>query len=64
MARLLFWGQQGLKRNLQAAVEYYRMGAEKQDPTSMYDYGIVLLKVNIKGTISKKIKIIPGTKWS
>jgi TPR repeat protein len=45
MARLLFWGSQGVKRNLQAAVEYYRMSAQSQDPVALHDLGIVLLKV-------------------
>ncbi|XP_064651624.1 protein sel-1 homolog 3-like [Lineus longissimus] len=44
MAMLLFWGQQGIQRNLQAAVEYYRMGAQQGDPQALFDYGIVLMK--------------------
>ena len=48
MARLLFWGSQGVKRNLQAAVEYYRMGAESNDPVALHDLGVVLLKVSAK----------------
>ncbi|XP_060064051.1 protein sel-1 homolog 3-like [Ylistrum balloti] len=44
MARALFWGSQGLKRNMAAATEYFRLGAETQDPQAMYDYGIILLK--------------------
>ena len=47
MARLLFWGAQGIKRNLAAAVDYYREGAEANDPTSQYNYGLVLLRVGI-----------------
>lgn len=43
--RALYWGSQGLKRNLEAAIEYFRMGAETEDPQSMYDYGVVLLRV-------------------
>ncbi|XP_033729208.1 protein sel-1 homolog 3-like, partial [Pecten maximus] len=52
MARALFWGSQGLKRNMAAATEYFRLGAETQDPQAMYDYGIILLK----GQGSKKNK--------
>jgi len=45
MARALYWGHQGLKRNLGAAVEYFKMGVERGDPRSNYDYGLALLKV-------------------
>ncbi|XP_048772690.2 protein sel-1 homolog 3-like [Ostrea edulis] len=44
VARMLFWGTQGLKRNIQAAVEYYKMGVESEDPVAMYDYGIILMR--------------------
>ncbi|KAK3106808.1 hypothetical protein FSP39_000229 [Pinctada imbricata] len=44
VARALFWGSQGLKRNMQAAIEYFKMGAESQDPVAMYDYGILLVR--------------------
>ncbi len=47
MARLLYWGSQGVQRNLAQAVELYRLGAEAGDHPSMYDYGIVLLKVSV-----------------
>ncbi|XP_012736810.2 protein sel-1 homolog 3 [Fundulus heteroclitus] len=44
LARMLFWGQQGLSPNIQEAVKHYRRGAvQLEDPVSMYDYGIVLL---------------------
>lgn len=46
IARMLFWGQQGLSPNIQEAVRHYRRGAvQLEDPVSMYDYGIVLLQV-------------------
>ncbi|XP_043928716.1 protein sel-1 homolog 3-like [Protopterus annectens] len=45
LGRMLFWGQQGVTHNLQAAVKFYEKGAMKlQDPTMMYDYAVVLLK--------------------
>ena len=50
MARMLHWGSQGIGRNLRAAAEYYRMGAEEgqgADPVANYDYGVVLLRVRI-----------------
>uniref|UniRef100_A0A3Q2CCQ0 Protein sel-1 homolog 3-like n=1 Tax=Cyprinodon variegatus TaxID=28743 RepID=A0A3Q2CCQ0_CYPVA len=44
LARMLFWGQQGLSPNIQEAVKHYERGAvQLEDPVSMYDYGIVLL---------------------
>ncbi|KAM4742331.1 protein sel-1 homolog 3 isoform 2-T2 [Anableps anableps] len=44
LARMLFWGQQGLSPNIHEAVKHYRRGAvQLEDPVSMYDYGIVLL---------------------
>ncbi|XP_052803670.1 protein sel-1 homolog 3-like [Mya arenaria] len=44
VGRALFWGQQGLRRNLEAAVDYFRMSAETGDSQSQYDYGVVLMK--------------------
>ncbi|KAG7321594.1 hypothetical protein KOW79_014452 [Hemibagrus wyckioides] len=44
VARMLFWGQQGVSPDIQTAVRHYERGATKlQDPVSMYDYAIVLL---------------------
>lgn len=46
VARMLFWGQQGVAPNIQKAVRHYERGAvQLEDPVSMYDYGIVLLQV-------------------
>ncbi|XP_008274864.1 protein sel-1 homolog 3 [Stegastes partitus] len=45
IARMLFWGQQGVSPNIQEAVRHYRRGAvHLEDPVSMYDYGIILLQ--------------------
>ncbi|XP_040902663.1 protein sel-1 homolog 3 [Toxotes jaculatrix] len=45
VARMLFWGQQGVSPNIQEAVRHYERGAVQwEDPVSMYDYGIVLLQ--------------------
>uniref|UniRef100_A0A3Q3WRH7 Uncharacterized protein n=1 Tax=Mola mola TaxID=94237 RepID=A0A3Q3WRH7_MOLML len=45
LARMLFWGQQGVSPNVQEAVRHYKRGAVQwRDPVSMYDYGIVLLQ--------------------
>ena len=46
LARMLFWGQQGVSPNVKEAVKHYQRGAVQwKDPASMYDYGIVLLQV-------------------
>eukprot|EP00106_Octopus_bimaculoides_P001606 XP_014769048.1 PREDICTED: protein sel-1 homolog 3-like [Octopus bimaculoides] len=44
IGRALYWGAQGLKRNMESAMEYFRESAATEDPTAMYDYGIVLLR--------------------
>lgn len=47
VARMLFWGQQGVSSDIQTAVRHYERGATRlQDPVSMYDYAIVLLMVS------------------
>ncbi|XP_026790526.3 protein sel-1 homolog 3 [Pangasianodon hypophthalmus] len=44
VARMLFWGQQGVSPDIQTAVRHYERGATRlQDPVSMYDYAIILL---------------------
>ncbi|XP_067363252.1 protein sel-1 homolog 3 [Channa argus] len=44
LARMLFWGQQGVSPNIQKAVRHYERGAVQwEDPVSMYDYGVILL---------------------
>lgn len=49
IARMLFWGQQGVSTNIEKAVRHYERGAvQLEDPVSMYDYGIVLLQVSVK----------------
>ncbi|KAK2846785.1 hypothetical protein Q5P01_009784 [Channa striata] len=45
LARMLFWGQQGVSPNIQQAVRHYERGAVQwEEPESMYDYGVVLLR--------------------
>ena len=45
---MLFWGQQGVTKNPEAAIEWYAKGAlETEDPALIYDYAIVLFKVRI-----------------
>lgn len=57
VARMLFWGQQGVSPNIQKAVRHYERGAvQLEDPVSMYDYGIVLLQVRL--TVPVKYYVI------
>jgi TPR repeat protein len=42
----MYEGRNGLTRNLQAAVEYFRLGAAQHDASSHFGYGLALLKVN------------------
>ncbi|XP_053107817.1 protein sel-1 homolog 3 isoform X2 [Hemicordylus capensis] len=45
LGQMLFWGQQGVEKDLEAAAEWYAKGAlETEDPVSIYDYSIVLFK--------------------
>uniref|UniRef100_A0A8C7TG90 Si:dkey-24p1.6 n=1 Tax=Oncorhynchus mykiss TaxID=8022 RepID=A0A8C7TG90_ONCMY len=45
VARMLFWGQQGVSPDIQTAVRHYERGAVRLgDPVSMYDYAIVLMQ--------------------
>ncbi|XP_032662514.1 protein sel-1 homolog 3 [Chelonoidis abingdonii] len=45
LAQMLFWGQQGVAKNPEAAIEWYSKGAlETEDPILMYDYAIILFK--------------------
>ena len=43
---MLYWGAQGITRDIGAALDYYRRAAESGDPQALFDYGIVLLKVH------------------
>ncbi|XP_032358274.1 protein sel-1 homolog 3 [Etheostoma spectabile] len=45
VARMLYWGQQGVSPDVQKAARHYERGAVQwKEPVSMYDYGIVLLQ--------------------
>jgi len=48
---MLYWGSQGITRDISAALEYYRQAAESGNPQALYDYGIVLLKVNVSSRL-------------
>lgn len=46
VARMLYWGQQGVSPDIQKAARHYERGAVQwEESVSMYDYGIVLLQV-------------------
>lgn len=42
----MYEGRNGLTRNIQAAVEYFRLGADQHDASSHFGYGLALLRVN------------------
>lgn len=45
LAQMLFWGQQGVTKNIRAAIEWYERGAlENEEPVLMYDYAVLLFK--------------------
>lgn len=60
MGRMLFWGQQGVSRNIQQAVRHYERGAVHWgDPVSMYDYAIVLLQgQGVEKNVSKAVAFL------
>jgi hypothetical protein len=43
---MFYWGESGLKRNIEAGTQFLKMGAQNNDPTSLFGYGLSLLKVN------------------
>ena len=43
----MYQGGHGLTRNIQVAVEYFRLAADQLDGSSLLMYGLALLKVNI-----------------
>uniref|UniRef100_A0A4W3IVL0 SEL1L family member 3 n=1 Tax=Callorhinchus milii TaxID=7868 RepID=A0A4W3IVL0_CALMI len=45
LAQMLYWGQQGVMRDIKAAAEWYSKSAlETGDPLSMYEYALILFK--------------------
>uniref|UniRef100_UPI00398E9298 protein sel-1 homolog 3-like isoform X2 n=1 Tax=Pristiophorus japonicus TaxID=55135 RepID=UPI00398E9298 len=45
LARMLYWGQQGVTRDVKAALKWYsRSAVETGDPLSLYEYGLFLFK--------------------
>ncbi|XP_070534886.1 protein sel-1 homolog 3-like isoform X2 [Ptychodera flava] len=61
LGRLLFWGQQGVDRNMEAAVQYYQTSAEAADASAiaLYDYGIILMRgQGVEQNISKAVEIL------
>ncbi|OCT96759.1 protein sel-1 homolog 3 [Xenopus laevis] len=55
LAQMYFWGQQGVSKNIKAALEWYKRGAlENEDPIIMYDYAVILFKGEV---IRKNMKL-------
>ncbi|ESN94215.1 hypothetical protein HELRODRAFT_189377 [Helobdella robusta] len=44
LARMLYWGSQGIQRNLTVASNYYKEATSSGSASSLYDYGILLLR--------------------
>lgn len=68
---MLFWGQQGVAKNPEAAIEWYAKGAlETEDPALIYDYAIVLFKVRAAHLVLRLCSSyptseqFPGGVWS
>lgn len=47
---MYYYGKRGLQRDLNRAVKYYQMGADKGDPEGLYNLGVSLLRVRNKQT--------------
>ncbi|KAM3934800.1 protein sel-1 homolog 3-like [Leptodactylus fuscus] len=60
VSRMLFWGQQGISPNPEAAVKFYEKGAmQMKNPVMMYDYGVVLLRgQGVKQDIPKALEFL------
>jgi hypothetical protein len=54
----MYEGRNGLTRNIQAAVEYFRLGAAQHDASSHFGYGLALLKVNYSFKYNSNIKFL------
>lgn len=50
---MYYYGKRGLQRDLNRAVKYYQMGADKGDPEGLYNLGVSLLRVRNKQTRTK-----------
>lgn len=50
---MYYYGKRGLQRDLNRAVKYYQMGADKGDPEGLYNLGVSLLRVRNKQTKTK-----------
>lgn len=43
---LLYWGQRGVSKDIAGAVKWFERSAlQMKDPTAIYDYAILVLKV-------------------
>ena len=47
---MYYYGKRGLQRDLNRAVKYYQMGADKGDAEGLYNLGVSMLKVSNKVT--------------
>lgn len=45
LATLLYWGLNGIERNIQAGIELFNIGARNNNPQSMFNYAVALMMV-------------------
>lgn len=46
MGTMLYWGQNGVSKNIVSAAKWIERSAmQMKDPSAMYDYSILLMKV-------------------
>ena len=50
LARMLFWGQHGVTRDLPLAIEYFNeyLANNPADPLANYDMAVILLRVSVR----------------
>ena len=52
---MYYYGKRGLQRDLNRAVKYYQMGADKGDAEGLYNLGVSMLKVKNKVTDTRTL---------
>ena len=60
---MYYYGKRGLQRDLNRAVKYYQMGADKGDPEGLYNLGVSLLRVRNKQTKTRFSVLISKIAW-
>ena len=58
LAEMYYYGKRGLQRDLNRAVKYYQMGADKGDAEGLYNLGVSMLKVRNQVTNTGTLTIV------